>query len=125
MVAHLLAGAVGVVLAYAGAQKVTGWSAWMSTARAQSVWKPVAALVPVLELFLGACMVVLSPAAPVMGAATLLLLVFTAFLVVQVATRSQVPCACFGARAVRPPSGRDVLRNLAMIAALVVAAALG
>lgn len=123
MFAHVLAGAVGALLAFAGAQKVTGWSAWMSTARRQSVWAPVAAVVPMLELLLGACMVVLPPSSGVMGAATLLLLVFTVFLVVQVATRSTVPCACFGARSSRPPSWTDVARNVAMIAALVVAAA--
>lgn len=124
MTARLLAGAVGVVLALAGAQKLTGWSAWMRSARSQGVWRPVAVAVPVLELLLGACMVVLEPIAAVMGAATVLLLVFTVFLAVQVARGSVVPCACFGARSQRPPSWSDVTRNLLMLAALMAAAAL-
>ena len=124
MIARLLAGLVGALLALAGARKATDWSAWMSAARAQSVWKPVAVALPALELVLGACMVVLPVSAPVMGAVTLLLVVFTVFLVVQVATGSMVPCACFGSHVPRPPSWIDILRNLAMVAALVVAAAL-
>ena len=115
---------VGAVIAFAGSQKITAWSAWMVTARAQSLWKPVARVVPVVELILGASMVVLPPSSVAMGAATILLLVFTAFLAMQVASGSQVPCACFGARTPRPPSWVDVGRNVALIAALVVAAAL-
>lgn len=124
MVAHFLAALVGAVLAWAGAQKLTDWSRWRADARAQSVWAPVAIVLPGLELVLGAAMVVLSPSALVMGAATLLLVVFTAFLVVQVVSRSTVPCACFGSRIRRPPTWRDVVRNLGLVVMLVAAAAL-
>ena len=78
---------------------------------------------PVLELILGAALVVLKPAAMALGLATLLLVVFTSFLALQVSTKSQVPCACFGTRVNRPPSWRDVVRNLGLIALMFTAAA--
>lgn len=123
MLSHLLAAAVGAVIAVAGATKVIGYSGWREDARRQGVWMIVAVPLPVVELVLGCFLVVLSPVPVTLGAATLLLVVFTAFLVVQVMTKSTVPCACFGARSRRAPSMRDVVRNLVMIAALFTAAA--
>jgi hypothetical protein len=96
----------------------------MQDARAQHVWPIIATVLPPVELLLGALLVVLSPTPVVLGSATLLLLVFTAFLIAQIASKSTVPCACFGSKSKRPPSGRDVVRNLAMIALLFIAAAI-
>ena len=73
---------------------------------------------------LGAALLVLQPVPIVLGLATLLLVVFTSFLAMQVLTKSQVPCACFGAHVNRPPSWRDVVRNLGLIALMFTAAAL-
>jgi hypothetical protein len=121
---RLLAGAVGVAFAWAGANKVTAPAQWRAAARAQGLPRPVQLVVPPTELVLGVCLVVLPPFAPVYGLSTLLLLVFTVFLAVQVATGSEVPCACFGTRSVRAPGWADVLRNISMMAALFLAAAL-
>lgn len=122
-VGRVLAALVGAVIAFAGANKATSPAQWRAAARAQHLPGPLAMVVPPVELVLGSCLVVLPANSLVMGAATLLLVVFTVFLGVQVAAGSTVPCACFGARAVRPPRWTDVLRNVLMIAALVVAAA--
>jgi hypothetical protein len=122
--ARLLAGAVGAAFAWAGANKVTNPAQWRSAARAQGLPVAVAVVVPPVELVLGVCLVVLPPFAPVYGLATLLLLIFTVFLAVQVVSGSTVPCACFGARSVRAPGWRDLVRNAGMIAALFAAAAL-
>lgn len=124
MTAHLLAAVVGVVVALAGAMKLVDRRQWMDDAARQRLWPWVAHVVPVVELVLGAALIVLSPAPVVLGATTLLLLVFTAFLVAQVASGSQVPCACFGARSSRPPSMRDVARNIGLMALLFASAAL-
>lgn len=115
---------VGVVLAFAGAQKVVAWSAWRDAARRQGVWPAVAVVMPPVEMVVGAWLVAVDPAPLPMGLATLLLLVFTGFLIGQIRAGSQVPCACFGASSSRPPGARDVVRNLALITALVVAAVL-
>ncbi len=95
----------------------------MANARRQHLWKTVAVALPVLELGLGAALVVLKPSPTILGLATLLLVVFTSFLAMQVLTKSQVPCACFGAHVNRPPSWQDVMRNLALIELLFTSAA--
>jgi hypothetical protein len=124
MIARLCAAAVGVLIALAGAAKLTDYKQWNRDARAQNVWPIVAVVLPPLELLLGALLIVLAPTPGVLGMATLLLLIFTAFLLAQIATKSVVPCACFGSKSKRPPSMRDVARNLTMMALLFVAAAL-
>jgi len=124
MIARICAAVVGALIAIAGATKVTDYKQWMQDARAQHVWPIIATVLPPIELLLGALLVVLSPTPVVLGSATLLLLVFTAFLIAQIASKSTVPCACFGSKSKRPPSGRDVVRNLAMIALLFIAAAI-
>ncbi len=124
MIARICAAVVGALIAIAGATKVTDYKQWMQDARAQHVWPIIATVLPPIELLLGALLVVLSPTPVVLGSATLLLLVFTAFLIAQIASKSTVPCACFGSKSKRPPSGREVVRNLAMIALLFIAAAI-
>ena len=121
--ARVCAAVVGAALALAGAGKFTSWNQWLSNARRQHLWKVVAISLPAIELVLGAALVVLKPAPTVLGLATLLLVVFTSFLALQVMTKSQVPCACFGAHVNRPPSWRDVMRNLVLIALLFTSAA--
>ena len=122
--ARVCAAVVGATLALAGAGKFTSWNQWLSNALRQHLWKVVAISLPGIELVLGAALVVLKPAPIVLGLATLLLVVFTSFLALQVMTKSQVPCACFGAHVNRPPSWRDVARNLGLIALMFTAAAL-
>jgi uncharacterized membrane protein len=124
IIARVCAAVVGATLALAGASKVTSWNQWRANARQQHLWSFVAVALPGLELVLGAALLVLKPAATVLGLATLLLVVFTSFLALQVTTKSQVPCACFGAHVNRPPSWRDVMRNFVLIALMFAAAAL-
>ena len=122
--ARICAAVVGATLALAGAGKFTSWNQWLTNARRQHLWKLVAIALPGIELLLGAALFVLKPAPIVLGLATLLLVVFTSILAMQVLTKSQVPCACFGAHVNRPPSWRDVVRNLGLIALMFTAAAL-
>lgn len=124
MISRLLAGLVGVVILFAGASKLTGFNQWKADARSQGLWPVVAYALPVIELIIGALLIVLAPTPLVLGLATLLVLIFTVYLVVLVASGSTVPCACFGAKFSRPPSGRDILRNCVMLIALFVSAAL-
>lgn len=122
VLARICAAIVGATLAYAGANKVTAMSRWREDAKKQNVPALIANVLPIAELVLGAALVVLAPQPTVLGLATLLLLIFTVYLSAQVMGKSQVPCACFGARVVRAPSWRDVLRNLALIALLAMSA---
>lgn len=122
MTARVLAAIVGAVILFAGAAKATGFQQWKADARSQGLWPVIAYVLPGAELLIGALLIVLAPTPLVFGAATLLLLIFTTYLVVLVASGSTVPCACFGARFSRPPSWRDIVRNVALMAALFVAA---
>ena len=124
MLSRILAACVGAVILFAGATKATGFQQWKADARSQGLWPAIAYVVPGVELVLGALLIVLAPTPVVFGAATLLLLIFTVYLLVLVASGSTVPCACFGARFSKPPSWRDVLRNVLMLTALFVAAAM-
>ena len=124
MISRLLAAVVGVIILFAGATKLTGFQQWKADARSQGLWPAIAYALPAVELLIGALLIVLSPTPVVLGLATLLVLVFTGYLVVLVASGSTVPCACFGAKFSRPPSGRDILRNCAMLIALFLSAAL-
>ena len=124
MFARVLAAVVGAVIHFAGATKATGFQQWKADARSQGLWPIVAYVLPGTELLLGALLIVLAPTPVVLGAATLLLLIFTAYLLVLVTSGSTVPCACFGARFSKAPSWRDVLRNVLLMGALFVAAAL-
>ena len=121
---RLLASAVGMIIMFAGATKATGFQQWKADARSQGLWPLIAYVLPAIELVLGASLIVLSPTPVTLGSATLLVLIFTVYLVVLVATGSTVPCACFGARFSRPPSMRDIVRNVAMLVALFASAAL-
>lgn len=124
MISRILAAVVGAVILFAGASKITGFQQWKADARSQGLWPAVAYALPVIELVIGALLIVLTPTPFVLGVATLLMLIFTVYLMVMVATKSTVPCACFGAKFSRPPSGRDILRNVAMLLALFMSAAL-
>lgn len=119
-----MAGIVGVVLAFAGANKVTDFSRWRNDVARQELPRVIAFVVPAAELILGASLVVLDLHPLPLGLATLLLLIFTVYLAMQVVGRSQVPCACFGARSSRAPSMRDVGRNILLLSLLIAAAAL-
>jgi hypothetical protein len=123
MVSRIAAVCVGVVFLLAGASKVVNMAQWLRDAQSQAVWKPVAVVIPFVELILGGCLVGLPVSPVVLGLSTTLLLVFTAFLIAQIRVSSDVPCACFGSFLRRPPSGKDVLRNLVLIALLFLSAA--
>jgi len=124
VISRLLAAAVGAIILFAGAAKITNFQQWKADARSQGLWPAVAYSLPGLELLIGALLIVVVPSPLVLGAATLLMLIFTVYLVVLVGSGSTVPCACFGAKFSRPPSGRDILRNVAMLSALFMSAAL-
>jgi hypothetical protein len=124
MIAWLCAAVVGAFFAVAGALKIMGWSQWRTDAARQHLWPIAAIATPPMELLLGALLIVLRPSPVVLALSTLLLLVFTSFLAVQVLTKSSVPCACFGVRSTKPPSWKDVGRNALLLVLLFTSAAL-
>ena len=124
MIARVCAIAVGCVLAVAGASKVVDFASWRRDVAAQEFRQWVAFVVPPAEIVLGASLVAFAPSPVSLGLATLMILIFTVYLTVAILGRSQVPCACFGSVRRRPPTWRDVGRNIVLLALLVASAAM-
>lgn len=128
LLARLCAAVVGAVFAVAAAGKFLSMRGWITDARGQGIPRALAMVVPPLELVLGVGLVAMpaasTAAALVLGVSTTVLMVFTAFIVVSVASGRRSPCACFGSRSRREMSSRDVLRNIGLIALLACSAAL-
>ena len=113
---------LGVVLLASGALKVAGWGVWRAQADELSVPRWAAAAVPVLELVLGALLVV-NLGRPVTAVlAAVLLTAFTALLVRLLLDGRRPPCNCFGSLSRRPIGWGSVVRNLVLLALAVVAA---
>ncbi len=115
--------ALGLVLLLSGALKLTAMSAWRTQARALGVPSAVAVVVPVVELSLGALMVVGWGRRLAALAAAVLLVGFTVFLVRLLRSGRAAPCACFGSLSRRPVGWGSVARNLGLIALAVVVVA--
>ena len=88
---------LGGVLLLSGALKVVGRPVWRAQAAELGVPRLVAAVVPVVELVLGALLVVNVVRHDAAVVAGLLLLGFTVFIVRLLRRGEHAPCACFGA----------------------------
>jgi uncharacterized membrane protein YphA (DoxX/SURF4 family) len=112
---------VGVTLLGSGVLKQASRQ-WPAQAVSLGVGAFVARLVPIVEIVLGSMMVVGVARSVAAWAAVALLVAFTSFLVRRLRQGVHVPCACFGALSARPVGPWSVARNVALIAAAVVAA---
>jgi hypothetical protein len=124
MIAALARGALVVVLVVAGVAKLRDRAATRSsmTALFPRVGAAIAAVLPWFELALAIALIAAwtSPVPAIV--AGIVILGFTAVLVVAEVRR--VPCPCFGASAsVRPVGGIDIVRNGLLLAGAVLATA--
>lgn len=122
MFGRLSAVAVGLVLIAAGVSKLAHPVRWSSDARSLGVDRRVSALVPPVEIVLGALLLVgfAGPWPPV--AALGLLGVFTAVLMRFVGRDDAPSCACFGGVSRRPIGVGHILRNAVLMALALIAA---
>jgi uncharacterized membrane protein YphA (DoxX/SURF4 family) len=112
---------LGAAFLWAGALKLVQGPSWSKQAADMGVARPVALVVPYVEIVVGAALVstLFAPWPAVVALA--LLVAYTVLIAVRLADGSRPPCACFGSRSMRPLGGYHVLRNLALIALAVVA----
>jgi uncharacterized membrane protein YphA (DoxX/SURF4 family) len=112
---------LGLTFLWAGAAKLLAGPLWLQQSADMDVPRPVAVVVPYLELVLGALLVtqIFSPWPAI--AAGVLLIAFTAVIVRRIRDGSRPPCACFGARSRRPLGALHVVRNLGLLALAAVA----
>jgi uncharacterized membrane protein YphA (DoxX/SURF4 family) len=108
---------LAVVMASAAGAKLARPAATRRTFAALGLPMPglLARLVPPVEILTAIALI----AAPRTGAvmATLLLLAFTAVLVILMAKGVEEPCACFGQIRTRPIGSRDLVRNAILLGA--------
>ncbi len=120
----LAAIAVAVVLLVAGTMKLGRPGEWRSQAAGLGVPPVVAAVVPFVELALGALLLVQVQRHVVAWFAVALFGLFTALVGVRIAQGRRPPCACFGSLSSTPIGPGHLLRNVAFIALAVAAAVL-
>lgn len=113
---------LGGVLLLSGALKVVGRPVWRAQAAELGVPRPVAVMVPFVELVLGALLIVDVGREAAAVLAVLLLVGFTVFVVRLLRRGERAPYACFGALSRREVGWSAVARNLVLIALGVVAA---
>ena len=113
---------VGVAFLAAGVFKLADGPAWPKQAADMGVGRPLAMIVPWVELAVGAALVaqLVRPWPAVVALA--ILVVFTLVIARRLLDGSRPPCACFGSRSNRPLGAVHVVRNVALMALAAVAA---
>ena len=116
---------VGLMFVAAGVLKLVEGPGWLKQAADMDVSRPIALVVPYVEVVVGVLVAaqLFKPWPAV--AAVALLLAYTVVIVRRIRDGSRPPCACFGTRSKRPLGAYHVVRNLALIAVAVVALLLG
>ena len=117
VVASVVLGAVFVVSAVS---KISGPQQWRAQSVGLGVPRFVAAVVPFMELVVGALLVAQIARRVVAGVAVALLVGFTALLVVRLGQGRRPPCACFGAWSAKPIGWGNIARNAAFLALALV-----
>lgn len=115
---------VAAVLLTAGVSKVALPAQWRSQAAGLGVPPPLAGVTPIVELGLGAMLLVQLQRHAVAWCAVALFGAFTALLVVRLAQGKRPPCACFGSLSSTPIGPGHLVRNAVFIGVAVLAATL-
>ena len=114
---------VGVAFVSAGVFKLIDGPAWPKQAADMGVGRPIAVVVPWVEIVVGAVLAAqLFEPWPAL-AAIVLLIGFTIVIVRRLLDGSRPPCACFGSRSTRPLGAYHVARNGGLLVLAIVAAA--
>jgi uncharacterized membrane protein YphA (DoxX/SURF4 family) len=112
---------LGGALLVAAVTKIGAGTLWVKQAVGLAVPRPVAVSVPWVELAVGASVAVGLAEPWSAAAAVVLLVVFTAWIVVRLARGQHEPCACFGSLSASPLSWWQVVRNCVLIALGIIA----
>ena len=115
---------VAGVLLLAGVLKLARPGDWRIQAVGLGVPSSLAAIVPFIELGLGAALLAQLHRHGFAWAAVALFVAFTALLGLRLGQGQRPPCACFGALSSRPIGARHIARNVVLIVAAVLAATL-
>jgi len=112
---------LGLVLIAAGILKLADGDAWPHQAADLAVPRPLALVVPWVELVVGGALVG-QIAMPLTAIAALALMVaFTVVLVLRLRAGQRPPCACFGRHGNRPLGPYHIVRNVVLVVVGVLA----
>ena len=114
VVATIAAVVLGLLFVLSGAAKVARRGQWLTDAAALGTPRPVAVVVPWVEIALGALLVARVGLPWTAVAVLVLLAAFNGLLLVRLDDDVRLPCACFGAWSARPVSWWSVGRNVAL-----------
>lgn len=112
---------VAVVLLVAGVSKLARPAQWRSQADGLGVLPVLAAVVPFVELAIGALLLVQLQRHVVAWFAVALFVAFTALLGLRLAQGKRPPCACFGSLSSKPIGPGHLARNAAFIVIALLA----
>lgn len=121
-VAVVAAVIVGLVFVVAGGSKLVNREVWITQAAGLRVPARLAQAVPVVEVVLGALLISQVARGYVGSVAALVLVGFTALILLRLTEGERPPCACFGGWSATPLGAWHVARNSALILLAMVAA---
>jgi hypothetical protein len=119
VVASVLLGAVFVI---SGVLKLSAPALWRTQSADLGVPGVVAAVLPIVEVVIGALLIAQLARRAAAIVAGVLLLCFTVLLVVRLMQGRRPPCACFGALSAKPISWANVGRNAVLVVLATVVA---
>ncbi|HUF99030.1 MAG TPA: MauE/DoxX family redox-associated membrane protein [Ilumatobacter sp.] len=114
---------VGAAFVVAGASKLAAGPAWPAQASGLGVRGPIVAVVPWVEMVIGALTALQVVAPWPAAAAAALLVIFTGLIIRLLLQGKHPPCACFGAWSAKPLGAGHLARNVALFAVAVIAIA--
>jgi uncharacterized membrane protein YphA (DoxX/SURF4 family) len=121
-VAVVAAVVVGAVFVVAGAAKLVNREVWVAQVAALRVPSSLAAVVPGVEVVLGALLISQIARGYVASMAALVLVAFTTLILARITQGERPPCACFGGWSATPLGAWHVVRNAALIVMTMTAA---
>ena len=116
---------LGAIFLAAGVTKIAAAPQWRSQSADLGVPAPIAVVVPLIEVVIGALLVAQLGRRQVALFAAAMLVAFTVLLVVRLLQGRRPPCACFGAWTTKPIGWGDVARNVAFLVLATVLALAG
>ena len=122
MVATIAAVIVGATFVVSGVAKLARPLVWRAQAAALGAPARPASVLPVVEVVLGAVLIVQWQRTATAIVAALILAGFTGLLGLRIRQGRRPPCACFGSLSTAPIGWRHLLRNTALFSLAVVAA---
>lgn len=113
---------VGAAFLIAGGAKIAAGPAWPEQAAGLGAPRVVVPFMPWVEILVGAALCAQLARPAVAGVAIVMLLAFSALLVLRLSQGRRPPCACFGAWSAKPLGWKDLARNAVLLALALVAA---